>query len=100
MKMAAGSRETCGRCSGRGTIVIRLGVPGQDRHLPASQIEWQEPSEPLRCPVCLGTGLVKVRVPREPSGAMWVHYGPADTLPLDDILDRMGVEWDDREEPE
>ena len=81
--------------------MVRLGRPGQDTHAKYIDIEWDEPREPVRCPVCLGTGLRSIRQPRNQYGGMWAHYTPADSLSMEDILNQMGVsDANPEEEPD
>ena len=46
----------CTRCYGKGQVLVRYGVPGQDPHTPYSEIVWQDEGYWRECRVCIGTG--------------------------------------------
>lgn len=98
----AGSREPCRRCGGAGEFMVRLGLPGQDPRLVGghANIEWDEPTGPHQCGVCLGTGWVKEKTSHQPAGAFHAHYTPADTMSMEEIFDAMSLACANGEEPD
>jgi hypothetical protein len=57
-------QERCGNCAGTAVATYRYGVPGQDRHLPNSDIVWDGPPRHKVCVPCKGTGYRYVRANR------------------------------------
>lgn len=51
----------CKRCDGKGEVLFRYGIPGQDRHLPYSEVVWDGAGTWKKCPVCKGSGEGKHR---------------------------------------
>ena len=107
---SSSQQERCERCSGRGTLAIRRGVPGSSRgYVPGTIVEegpgynirkgsfydntgeYEEASEATRCPVCLGTGWRSVRTPKPEYGGIYPHASVAQAMSLEEMLPRMGV---------
>ena len=64
--------ETCSLCYGTAIVEYRYGIPGQDRHLPSSEVVWDETKGGTRvCKPCKGTGL---RRKRRPARTGWVYF--------------------------
>ena len=64
--------ETCSLCYGTAIVDYRYGIPGQDRHLPSSEVVWDDTMGGTRvCKPCNGTGL---RKKRQPARKGWVYF--------------------------
>ena len=83
--------ESCGRCSGEGTLGVRLGRPDPERD---THVAYTGPwclYPTVDCPACLGSGWRKVRVERTfADGEFHVHSSrDLSQMSFDDIFDKM-----------
>ena len=60
----------CTNCDGTGIATYVYGPPGTDRHAPASEIVWEEPTY-RECGACKGSGS---RRQRPPARTGWIYF--------------------------
>ena len=85
--------ERCGRCSGEGSLAIRLGKPNPERDT-HSVYEGPWCLYPTHdCPACLGSGWRRVRIERTfRDGGFYVHSTMADQMSFNEIFDKMNLQ--------
>ena len=68
-------QTVCTLCNGQAIVTYRYGKPGQDRHKPNSEIEWDGPGKDKICPACEGKGERYQRPSNWPATIVYLKHG-------------------------